>query len=43
MEPMPGFADLLDDHAVADLANWMRARWGGQQPSLSAEDIAKLR
>lgn len=43
MEPMPGFADLLDDRAIADLANWMRARWGGQQPSLSAEDIAKLR
>ena len=43
MEPMPGFADLLDDHAVANLANWMRARWGGQQPSLTAENIAKLR
>ncbi|ARQ02518.1 cytochrome c [Pseudorhodoplanes sinuspersici] len=43
MEPMPGFADLLDDHAIADLANWMRARWGGQQPNLTAQDIAKLR
>lgn len=43
MEPMPGFADLLDDQAIADLANWMRARWGGQQPGVTAADIAKSR
>jgi mono/diheme cytochrome c family protein len=43
MESMPAFADLLDDQAIADLANWMRAHWGGQQPSVTAADIAKLR
>ncbi|MPZ57574.1 MAG: c-type cytochrome [Rhizobiales bacterium] len=43
MEPMPEFAQLIDDRAIADLVNWMRARWGGQQPSVTAEDIAKLR
>ena len=43
MEPMPGFAGLLDDQAIADLANWMRARWGGQELSITASDIAKLR
>lgn len=43
MEPMPGFADLLDDQAVADLVNWMRSRWGGQQPEVTAADVAKLR
>jgi mono/diheme cytochrome c family protein len=43
MEPMPGFADLLDDGAIADLVNWMRARWGGRQPGVAAHDVAKLR
>lgn len=43
MEPMPAFADLLDDQAIADLANWMRAHWGGQPPRVTAADIAKLR
>ena len=43
MEPMPGFADMLDDKAVADLANWMRGQWGGQQPNVTAGDVAKVR
>ena len=43
MTAMPGFADLLDDKAVADLANWMRAQWGGQQPNVTTEDVTKLR
>lgn len=43
MEAMPPFADLLDDRELADLTNWMRARWGGRQPAVTPEDIAKLR
>lgn len=43
MQPMPGFAGELDDEAVADLANWMRARWGGQEPDVTAGDVAKMR
>lgn len=43
MQPMPGFAAQLDDRQIADLANWMRARWGGQQPDAKPEDAAALR
>ncbi len=34
MEAMPGFAADLDDAAMADLTNWMRAEWGGQAPTV---------
>jgi mono/diheme cytochrome c family protein len=40
---MPAFTELLDDKALADLTNWMRARWGGRQPIVTDEEIAKLR
>ncbi len=43
MEAMPAFAELLDDRELADLSNWMRAQWGGQEPTVTVEDIAKLR
>ncbi|WP_248307974.1 cytochrome c [Bosea sp. AS-1] len=43
MEAMPGFTELVDDKALADLTNWMRARWGGQQPNVTAEEVGKLR
>ncbi|MGY6250692.1 cytochrome c [Bosea thiooxidans] len=43
MEAMPAFTELLDDKALADLTNWMRARWGGQSPNVAAEEVAKLR
>lgn len=43
MQPMPDFAAELDDRAVADLANWMRARWGGQNPDVTPEDVAARR
>lgn len=43
MQPMPGFADKLDDQELADLANWMRARWGGQESDVSPSDVEKLR
>ncbi|SFB86055.1 Cytochrome c, mono-and diheme variants [Bosea sp. CRIB-10] len=43
MQPMPGFAGQLSDQQVADLSNWLRASWGGQQPSVTAEEIKRLR
>lgn len=43
MEAMPGFAVDLDDAAMADLANWMRAEWGGQAPAVRPNDIAAVR
>ena len=43
MQPMPGFAGQLSDQQVADLSNWLRANWGGQQPSVTAEEIKRLR
>ncbi|MFY9290062.1 MAG: cytochrome c [Methylorubrum rhodinum] len=43
MEAMPGFAVDLDDAAMADLTNWMRAEWGGQAPTVQAPDVAAVR
>lgn len=43
MEAMPAFAGLIEDQAVADLVNWMRARWGGRQPDITAADVRKAR
>jgi mono/diheme cytochrome c family protein len=43
MQPMPSFEDKLTDQQMADLANWARATWGGQQPDVKPEDVAKVR
>lgn len=43
MQPMPGFKDQLDDRQVADLANWLRAQWGGEAPSAKPEEVAQIR
>lgn len=43
MEPMPSFKDKLTDQQVADLANWMRAVWGGQEPTFKPEGVLSLR
>ncbi|HEV2571893.1 MAG TPA: cytochrome c [Beijerinckiaceae bacterium] len=43
MQPMPAFKDVLDDRQMADLANWMRATWGGEPPNVKAEDVAEIR
>jgi mono/diheme cytochrome c family protein len=43
MEPMPSFKDKLSDQQVADLANWMRAVWGGQKPAFKPEGVASIR
>jgi mono/diheme cytochrome c family protein len=43
MEAMPPFAELLDDAALAELATWMRAEWGGQGTPVSPQDVARHR
>jgi mono/diheme cytochrome c family protein len=43
MQPMPGFAGLLSDQQIADLANWMRAGWGGRAPDVTPNDVARFR
>lgn len=43
MDAMPGFAKELDDVAVAELANYLRMRFGGQPASVTAEAVAALR
>jgi mono/diheme cytochrome c family protein len=43
MEPMPSFKDKLTDQQVADLANWMRAIWGGKEPTFRPEDVKSIR
>ena len=42
--PMPGFASLLSDQQVADLANYVRTSWGNQAAGyVTAAAVAKLR
>lgn len=43
MQPMPGFAAQLSDQEVADLSNWLRANWDGQKPTVTVEEIRRLR
>ncbi|RFB80693.1 cytochrome c [Methylovirgula sp. 4M-Z18] len=43
MQPMPGFKTLLTDQQVADLANWLRASWGGQEPKVTLDDVRQTR
>ncbi|MCT8266276.1 cytochrome c [Afifella sp. JA880] len=42
MQEMPAFADRLTDRELADLANYLRERWGGQPPDIDASEIAEL-
>jgi mono/diheme cytochrome c family protein len=43
MQAMPGFADELSDEQVADLANYLRAGWGGQNADVTARAVHSLR
>lgn len=43
MYAMPGFADQLSNEEIAQLADWARAQWGGQEPGITADTVAKLR
>jgi len=43
MQAMPGFAGTLSNAELADLANYLRARWGGQASGVTAESVQALR
>ncbi|AYY56443.1 cytochrome c [Burkholderia multivorans] len=43
MQAMPGFAGTLGDEEVAQLANYLRATWGGQPASVTPADVKAMR
>lgn len=43
MQAMPGFADKLSDAQGAELANYLRAAWGGQKPDVTPAAVQALR
>ncbi|MFO1087401.1 MAG: cytochrome c [Reyranellaceae bacterium] len=43
LQDMPGFSDLLTDPEIADLANYLRATWGGRSPDVTPADVARMR
>lgn len=43
MQPMPGFADKLDERQVADMVNYLRQAWGGLPGDLSEQQLAELK
>ncbi|MES2104471.1 MAG: c-type cytochrome [Pseudomonadota bacterium] len=43
LQGMPGFAASLSDQEVMQLANFLRAGWGGQADNVTVEQVKKLR
>jgi mono/diheme cytochrome c family protein len=43
LQAMPGFASELSDGQVAELANYLRARWGGQKADVTVDAVRGLR
>ncbi|WP_409275673.1 c-type cytochrome [Pseudomonas sp. KCJK9111] len=43
MQPMPGFADKLDERQVTDMVNYLRQAWGGLPGDLSEQQLAELK
>lgn len=43
MQEMPGFADQLNDAQVAELAQWLRNRYGGQSAAVRTQQVGDLR
>lgn len=43
MQPMPGFADKLDDQQVTDMVNYLRQAWGGLPGDLKVQQLAELK
>jgi mono/diheme cytochrome c family protein len=43
MQPMPGFADKLNDEQAAALTNYLRISWGGRRDLVSAATVRTLR
>tara|TARA_R110000751_G_scaffold257687_1_gene357088 strand:+ start:6412 stop:7632 length:1221 start_codon:yes stop_codon:yes gene_type:complete len=42
MQPMPGFADKLDQQELTDLLNYLRQTWGGTDSDLALADVQAL-
>lgn len=42
MQAMPGFADQLSDAEMAELVNYLRQTWGGQDRSIDAATVKDL-
>ena len=40
---MPGFAQRLSDEQVAEVVTFIRSAWGNRAPSVSADDVRKVR
>jgi mono/diheme cytochrome c family protein len=43
MQAMPAFSSTLSDDELAQLANYLRATWGGQSANVSAQDVKAMR
>ncbi|SAK77109.1 gluconate 2-dehydrogenase (acceptor) [Caballeronia hypogeia] len=43
MQSMPGFAATYSDEQIAQLANYLRATWGGQSADVTADTVKSLR
>ncbi|WP_322015690.1 cytochrome c [Paraburkholderia sp. J12] len=43
MQAMPAFSSTLSDEELAQLANYLRATWGGQAANVTAQDVKALR
>ncbi|WP_363798081.1 cytochrome c [Lysobacter firmicutimachus] len=43
MQEMPGFGEELDDAQVAELAQWLRNRYGGRNDAVAAQQVRDLR
>lgn len=43
MQPMPGFSRELTDAEVADLTQWLRRAWGGQDAAVDTTTVTGLR
>ena len=43
MQPMPGFADKLNDQQLADLINYLRQAWGGLPGDMGVQQVAQLK
>ncbi len=40
---MKNFADKFSDQDVADISTFIRSQWGNQAPSVTAEEVKKIR
>lgn len=40
---MPGFSEELSDQRVAELVNFMRGAWGGDQEAVGADQVSEIR